>query len=99
VVFAAGEEELLAIYLAKLNSIGEHDFIIKGNYDILSFDEGFWKKFIDSPEHRAQVEADRISYSWDSLIEKFAFYAMTGTQYFSSGRPFREEEIMFRLMA
>jgi SEC-C motif-containing protein len=99
VVWAAGEEELLAIYLTKLNQAGEHDFVIKGNYDRLSSYEGFWEKFVSSPERRAQVDHNRISYSWDRLIENFTFHAMTGTQYISSGQPLKEQEIVFRLMA
>ncbi|MGB8522326.1 MAG: SEC-C domain-containing protein [Candidatus Acidiferrales bacterium] len=99
VVHAAGEEELLAVYLRKLNASGEHDFVIDGNYNVLSFEEGFWEAFIRSPERKAQIEADRISYSWDKLIEKFSFYAMTGTQYFTSGQPLREQEVAFRFLA
>lgn len=98
-VFAAGEEELLAIYLRKLNAAGEHDFVIDGNYDSLAFEEGFWEAFVRSPERQAQIASDRISYSWDKLIEKFAFHAMTGTQYFTSGHPLREQEIAFRFLA
>jgi hypothetical protein len=99
VVPAAGEEELLAVYLRKMNASGEHDFVIDGDYDVLSIDEGFWNAFVCSPERQAQIERNRISYSWDSLIEKFAFHAMTGTQYFSSGQPLRDLEIMFRFLA
>lgn len=98
-VRAAGDEELLAAYLKDLNSAGEHDFVIKGDYDVIVFDEGFWEKFTQSPERKAQAERDAISYAWDELIEKFAFHAMTGTQYFSSGRPLHEQEKMFRFMA
>jgi len=65
IVMAAGEEELLAIYLRKLNRAGEHDFVIPGGYDCLSFPEGFWDEFVRSPERQAQIESDRISYSWD----------------------------------
>ena len=99
VVWAAGEEELLAVYLTKLNQAGEHDFVAKGNYDHLSFYEGIWDRFIGSPERGAQVEENQISYFWDKLIENFAFHAMTGTQYFSSGQPLKEQEPVFRLMA
>ena len=99
VVFAAGEEELLAIYLHHLNDTGEHDFIIDGDYDTLAFEEGFWDEFVASPERRAQIEADKISYFWDALIEKFSFHAMTGTQYLTSGGPIREQEVMFRFLA
>lgn len=96
---AAGEEELLAVYLRALNSAGEHDFVIEGDYDALSFGEGLWEAFQRNPQRQAQVEADRISYSWDKLIEKFAFHAMTGTQYFTSGRPLRDQEVVFRFLA
>ena len=99
VVRAAGEEELLAVYLTQMNSAGEHDFVIKGNYDVMVFDEGFWARFVQSPERLAQIESDRVSYVWDTLIERFTNPAMTGTQYFTSGRPLSEQETMFRFLA
>lgn len=98
-VVAPGEEELLAIYLRNMNRDGEHDFVITGDYDCVILDEGFWDKFTKSPERLAQIEHNAISYAWDKLIEKFAFHAMTGTEYFTSGEPLREQETMFRLLA
>jgi hypothetical protein len=98
-VLAAGEEELLALYLGHLNAAGEHDFVFKGGYNAFNIGEGLWDNFKTSSERRAQVEADQPSYAWDSLLESFAFHAMTGTQYFSSGEPLREQEKMFRIMA
>jgi hypothetical protein len=99
VIHAAGEEELLAIYLRKMNDAGEHDFVIEGDYNFVLLEEGFWEAFVRSPERKAQIESNRISYSWDKLIEKFAFHAMTGTQYVTSGKPLREQEQVFRLLA
>jgi hypothetical protein len=100
IVMAAGEEELLAIYLRKMNREGEHDFVIEGDYNFLHFEEGFWEAFVRSPERRAQIENNRISYSWDAIIEKFAFHAMTGTQYLTtSPGPLREQEVVFRFLA
>lgn len=99
VVVAAGEEELLAVYLANMNSDGEHDFVITGDYNCVILDEGFWEKFTKSPERLAQIEHNKISYSWDKLIEKFSFHAMTSTQHWTDGRPLHEQEIMFRLLA
>jgi hypothetical protein len=98
-VFAAGEEELLAHYLGHLNSNGEHDFVIKKKVDLILFDEGHWANFVTSPERACQLDVDRVSYSWDSLITKFAFHAMTGTQYYTSGQSLRYQEPMFRLLA
>ena len=100
VVHAAGEGmELLAIYLQKLNKHREHDFIINGHFKMVSFEEGFWKVFVESPERQAQIESDRISYAWDELIEKFAFHIKTGTQHYRSRETVREQEIMFRVLA
>ena len=98
-ILAAGEEELLALYLGHLNPSGEHDFFVKGDFDVLHLDEGFWDRFSKSPERQAQIDHDKISYAWDELIEKFATHAMTGTQYFSSGAPLRDQEKAFRWMA
>jgi hypothetical protein len=98
-VWSAGEEEMLAFYLGNLNRNNEHDFVIKDNVDTVVIPEGLWKQFTSSPERLEQIEFDRISYAWDELIETFAFHAMTGTQYSSIDRPFREQEIMYRFMA
>jgi len=91
-VLAAGEEELLAVYLAKLNKSKEHDFVIKESYDGVVFTEGHWKSFVSSPERQAQIE-------WDRIIEKFAHHVMTGTQYFGGDRPLRDQESGFRFLA
>ena len=62
-------------------------------------DDGFWDRFRNSPERRAQIERNRVSYFWDELIEKFLHHAMTGTQYLSSNHSLRDQEVMYRLMA
>lgn len=98
-VAAAGEEELLSVYLTRMNALGEHDFAIEGNYDHFVFDEGAWNTFQNRPERLAQIESNRVSYAWDDLIEKFTFHYMTGTQYYTSGKRVIEQEIMFRFLA
>ena len=98
-VHAAGEEHLLALYLGKLNAEGVHDFVVEGDFDAVTLGEGIWEDFVNSPERKAQIAHDEISYSWDNLIEKFAHHLMTGTQYFGSEHPLREQEIAFRFMA
>ena len=93
VIAAAGEEELLAIYLRGMNAKGERDFTIEGendrDYDTITLEEGFWEAFARNHQRLAQIESDKISYSWDELVEKFSFYAMAGTQYHTTGRPLR----------
>jgi hypothetical protein len=83
-VFVPGEEELLAFYLQKLNSNGEHDFILPRNdLNALTLDEGFWEDFINSSERKSQVDANHISYSWDALIETFNKHILEDTQYYA----------------
>jgi hypothetical protein len=96
---AAGEEELLGQYVKRLNSAGEHDFIIpKGTTHVL-FEKGIWKKFLNSPEREAQAKANAISYSWDALIEKFLHHSMAGTQYTCSHPRMSDQEKVFRCLA
>jgi G:T-mismatch repair DNA endonuclease (very short patch repair protein) len=98
-IAAAGEEELLAWYLGKLNADGEHDFVVPGNYDAVVIDEGFWERFSQHPQRLAQVEANRTSYAWDMLIEKFSRNIMRGTEYFASGLAVKNQEVILRFMA
>jgi hypothetical protein len=98
-VLAAGEEELLAEYVSKLNDGHEHDFVFPGDTDGILLEEGGWAKFLASEERRAQAAANEISYSWDQLIEKFLYHLMSGTQYEASHAEIREQEKSFRWLA
>lgn len=103
-VFAPGEEELLAIYLSRLNDKNEHDFIFdrtneKDAYDLVLIEEGFWEDFKKSPKRVAQIEEDKVSYLWDSLIEKFNHYTLAGEQFFVSEGGFKDTEKILRFMA
>jgi hypothetical protein len=98
-IVAAGEEDLLAAYYQGLNKSGEHDFGVFANRDMVVLAEGLWDEFVASPERKSQIENDAVSYVWDELIEKFSFHTMTGTEYFKSGRPLKEQEKSFRFLA
>jgi len=98
-VIAAGEEELLAYYLKQLNPAGEHDFVFGKNINGLFMDEGHWAEFCVHPQRLAQIEANRISYLWDQLIEKFSHHIMNGTQQFSSTAGPHESEVALRFLA
>jgi hypothetical protein len=98
-LFAAGEEDLLAFYLSKLNSQGEHDFVLPGDYHGVGIDEGHWEDFVRSPQRRAHLEADKISYAWDALIEKFSYHAISGTSYSMSHQGLADQEKIFRFFA
>jgi hypothetical protein len=102
-ICATGEEQLLAIYLKNLNANGEHDFVfpIEPGQAVtkIYLAEGHWEDFQKAPERIAQLNADKISYTWDRLIEKFNFYAMQGKQYFVTDGGIKDTEMVLRFMA
>jgi len=98
-VFAAGEEELLAYYLRNLNSQGEHDFCLSSEFDGIALEEGHWEDFCEHPQRKAQLEANKISYLWDTLIETFSEHIMAGTQYYSDSEGPHESETSLRFLA
>lgn len=95
----AGEEELLAYYLQRTDAEGNHSFEIDQSLDFVVIDEGLWERFSNHPDRQAQVRADKISYAWDSLIDKFAEHTLSGTQYYSSGGSISDQEEGFRIIA
>ena len=74
VVIAAGEEQLLAAYMTNMRG-GEHWFLPpqegKSLPDILWFDESHWSGLHERPEYKAKKVADRTSYLWDRLVDRF----------------------------
>jgi hypothetical protein len=81
---AAGEEDLLAVYLKDLNEKGEHDFVWKTGEPLkpnqkLVIQEGSYRNYQRAAAYRRKKKADRQSYLWDRLIEKFAGNLTAGT--------------------
>lgn len=96
---AAGEEELLAMYLSDIDEQQEHDFIVPTNVTKVFIDEGRWEDFKRSPQRRAQLEANKVSYAWDALIEQFGRHIIGGTQYYRSHEGVNNSERTIRLLA
>ena len=99
VLAATGEEELLAYYLTHLNTNGEHDFVFDDEYNAIFLDEGFWSSFIRSPQRQRQIEANRISYIWDYIIERFTQNFLHGTSQFVSDTRLVSHELILRFFA
>ena len=97
--FAAGEDDLLAFYLKKIGADGEHDFVVPPEFKSFTVDEGFWNIFQARPERLAQVEANKVSYAWDRLIENFSHHIFAGTSHYQSHPGLGQQERLFRLMA
>ncbi len=102
-ICTTGEEQLLAIYLKNLNENNEHDFVFPiAPGQVVSkiyLPEGHWEDFQNAPERIAQLNADKVSYVWDKLIEKFNYYAMRGEQYFVTDGGIKDTEKVLRFMA
>jgi hypothetical protein len=99
VLWAAGEEDLLAVYLRDINDQGEHDFVMPPGSGGLCVEEGAWKHFAAHPQRLAQIAADEISYEWDKLIETFSHHILAGTQYRTTHRKIGDAERGLRFMA
>lgn len=97
-MFAAGEEELLAFYLQQLNDQDEHDFIVPPEKTHVGLLEGLWRDFMQHPRRIAQIEANDVSYTWDRLIETFNHHILAGTSY-GPKVPFSEREQAVRMLA
>lgn len=102
-IFAAGEEELLAIYLKSLNERGEHDFVFPGRdpekVDRFALLEGGWEEFQRNPQRTKQLEEDKVSYMWDALIETFSHHALRGESYYVSSGGLSDTERILQFMA
>lgn len=96
---AAGEEDLLAYYLAHVDGTKRHDFLFDDEFTHVFIDEGHWEDFARNPQRLAQIEADQISYAWDSLIETFLHHVYQGTSHYISHPELTDQERLFRLLA
>lgn len=95
---AAGEEDLLALYL-KHGDSRRHAFPAPEKYTHIGIDEGFWEEFSSSPQRRGQIAANEVSYTWDDLIGEFEKHFLAGTSEFRSHTEIGEMEPVLRAMA
>lgn len=83
-IVAPGEEELLGCYLLSSDKDGDHDFVQPDGKPIkadthFGISEGMYENLIHRREYIAKKDADRPSYAWDRLIEKFTKNILRGT--------------------
>src|ERR1035437_179235 len=65
IMILGGEENLLGKYIEHGRSFGWMD-----NYDVIHIDDTIWPKISQMPQYIKKKEMDRISYGWDSMIER-----------------------------
>ena len=97
-IFVTGEEDLLPFYMTKMKG-EEHDFDFPDEYSGVFIPEGHWQEFCENPQRKAQIEEDKISYSWDELIEAFNTHALEGSQYWVDQGGIRSSEKVMRFLA
>ena len=98
-VMAAGEEDVLAHYLTYMNKQQQHDFVVGKRFDGVSFPEGAWAKVAINPQYLAKKDANKSSYAWDELIEKFNSHVLGGTLAQGNERPLTDHEQGLRQLA
>ncbi|GBD15236.1 hypothetical protein HRbin26_00122 [bacterium HR26] len=98
-LWAAGEEDLLAYYLQHFDDGGEKGFVIPQYVNYVVIQEGMWQEFCQHPRRIAQEKANKISYVWDELIEDVARHALDGTQYYTTHPDLSDQERILRLLA
>lgn len=96
---AAGEENLLACYLADIGESGTHEIIVPAGHDKLVIEDGHWDNLLSRPEFARKCDANRKSYIWDHLIEDFCAHTVNGTAIAASTHSVSETEIGLRIMA
>ena len=83
----AGEEDLLAYYFLNFNEETRQHMIgpQERDYDALMVEEGGWVNFFKSELYRAKKLADRVSYMWDSLLQRTTQNALDGKLFGDGG--------------
>lgn len=78
-VLAKGEEDLLATYLVTMSEDdSEHVFVQSALPDLIEVEEGLFDSLETSAPYLRKKAADRESYIWDELIDKFLRHAAQG---------------------
>ncbi len=76
---AAGEEEILAIFLRCRMRSGKLVPDLPPDGERLVIPSGFWSDYRQSPEYTRKRSADQNSYLWDRIISEFTGHACAGT--------------------
>ncbi|HKZ39667.1 MAG TPA: hypothetical protein VJ044_01825, partial [Candidatus Hodarchaeales archaeon] len=77
----------------------EHDFVLPEDATMITIGEGIWDEFQKNPQRLRQLKADKPSYFWDELIEKFSGHAIQRSSFFTFPEGIQTTERILRLMA
>jgi hypothetical protein len=95
---AEGEQELLARFLRNMGPDGLHDFAAFEDAALV-LPMGDYERLRADPRYLAKIDADRVSYVWDGLIEEFCKNIRNRTLARGNDTPIEQIEMGVRLMA
>lgn len=103
-VSAFGEEDLMAAYLSNMDESGMHHVFFnlpqgESLPDMVMFDGSHYKGLSTDPSYKRKKIADKISYEWDGLIERFIEYGDPGLHERFVDQNALETEVGLRLLA
>ncbi len=92
-----GEEDLLANYFLNFDKkLKRHYIGTKEKISNILIGEGEWQDFINGDSYKMKKQADKISYSWDDLLQKTFQNALDGTL-ISDGDVFKGETALIEM--
>ncbi len=94
-LFYCGEEDLLAHYIRTMRG-DRHGFDFPPEVQRLALEEGAWLNLVDKPKFLAREQANKVSYYWDAIIEKFTRVVLNDYQ---KGETFTVQERALRFLA
>lgn len=101
-VFAAGENELLAHHISGVinGSVSAlFDLTHKhGKVDSITMEEGMWEDLVNSSKYRAWKQQLKISYFWDSLLQKTFYFIENGLS-LTTAPSLEEQSRLFQYLA
>jgi hypothetical protein len=97
--YATSEEDLLAYYLRQFGSDGWRAFARPKGANVICIDEGLWLGYQRHPQRLARLQADKMSYLWDGLIERFNKHILNDTQYETTAPGVAQSEPFVRFLA
>ncbi|CAM3956010.1 hypothetical protein BOTU111921_02945 [Bordetella tumbae] len=104
IVTSSGEEDLMAVYLSNMDESGmQHVFFNlpqgESSPDMVLFNGSHYKELSTNSSYKRKKLADKISYEWDALIERFVEYGDPGLHEHFVDQSASETEVGLRLLA
>jgi len=99
-VMASGEDDLLAHYLSEVGGHANRSFYLPDDPEVkVAIPEGEWNLLRNDAAWTARKQADKISYTWDKVIERFNVGILDGTSAAYPVADFQTQELAVRVMA